>query len=45
MIRMKSIYAPAEPEHAATLAGFLASAESDHISGAAIVTDDGWLTT
>jgi NAD(P)-dependent dehydrogenase (short-subunit alcohol dehydrogenase family) len=34
----------AQPEDIANLAGFLASAESDHISGVVIATDDGWLT-
>jgi NAD(P)-dependent dehydrogenase (short-subunit alcohol dehydrogenase family) len=34
-----------QPEDIASLAVFLASAESDYISGAAIVIDGGWLTT
>jgi len=34
-----------EPEDIANLAVFLASEESDYISGAAIVIDGGWLTT
>jgi NAD(P)-dependent dehydrogenase (short-subunit alcohol dehydrogenase family) len=33
------------PEEIASLAVFLASGESDYISGAAIVIDGGWLTT
>jgi NAD(P)-dependent dehydrogenase (short-subunit alcohol dehydrogenase family) len=35
----------AQPEEIASLAVFLASEESDYISGAAIVIDGGWLTT
>ncbi len=35
----------ARPEEIADLAVFLASAESEYISGAAIVIDGGWLTT
>ena len=34
-----------QPEDIANLAVFLASEESDYISGAAIVIDGGWLTT
>jgi NAD(P)-dependent dehydrogenase (short-subunit alcohol dehydrogenase family) len=34
-----------QPEDIASLAVFLASEESDYISGAAIVIDGGWLTT
>ena len=34
-----------QPEEIASLAVFLASEESDYISGAAIVIDGGWLTT
>ncbi len=34
-----------QPEEIANLAVFLASEESDYISGAAIVIDGGWLTT
>jgi NAD(P)-dependent dehydrogenase (short-subunit alcohol dehydrogenase family) len=34
-----------QPEEIANLAVFLASGESDYISGAAIVIDGGWLTT
>ncbi len=34
-----------QPEDIANLAVFLASSESDYISGAAIVIDGGWLTT
>jgi NAD(P)-dependent dehydrogenase (short-subunit alcohol dehydrogenase family) len=34
-----------QPEEIASLAVFLASGESDYISGAAIVIDGGWLTT
>ena len=34
-----------QPEDIANLAVFLASGESDYISGAAIVIDGGWLTT
>ena len=34
-----------KPEEVANLAVFLASEESDYISGAAIVIDGGWLTT
>jgi len=34
-----------QPEDIANLAVFLASDESDYISGAAIVIDGGWLTT
>jgi len=34
-----------QPEDIANLAVFLASQESDYISGAAIVIDGGWLTT
>lgn len=34
-----------QPEDIANLAVFLASKESDYISGAAIVIDGGWLTT
>ena len=34
-----------QPEEIANLAVFLASDESDYISGAAIVIDGGWLTT
>ena len=34
-----------QPEDIANLAVFLASDESDYITGAAIVIDDGWLTT
>jgi len=34
-----------QPEEIADLAVFLASGESDYISGAAIVIDGGWLTT
>jgi len=35
----------AQPEDIASLAVFLASEESDYISGVAIVIDGGWLTT
>jgi NAD(P)-dependent dehydrogenase (short-subunit alcohol dehydrogenase family) len=35
----------AKPEEIADLAVFLASAESEYISGASIVIDGGWLTT
>ncbi|GAG85582.1 unnamed protein product [marine sediment metagenome] len=34
-----------QPEDITNLAVFLASDESDYISGAAIVIDGGWLTT
>ena len=34
-----------QPEEIASLAVFLASEESDYVSGAAIVIDGGWLTT
>jgi NAD(P)-dependent dehydrogenase (short-subunit alcohol dehydrogenase family) len=34
-----------QPEEIASLAVFLASEESDYISGAAIVIDGGWLTS
>lgn len=35
----------ARPEEIADLAVFLASAESEYVSGAAVVIDGGWLTT